>query len=67
MNKKKARADASSEAPGQTPKEYALEHGLTLDWVYRLIGTGRLPIVRMFGRLFITGTPIKHEREKRNA
>jgi len=48
-----------AEALGQTPTEYARNHGLTLDWVYRLIRTGRLPHVRKFGRFFITGEPAK--------
>ena len=51
------------ETVGQTPTEYARTHGLTLDWVYRLICTGRLPHVRMFGRFFITGEPAKSQRK----
>ena len=40
-------------APGLTPAEYAREHGVTLDWVYRLCRVGRLSHERVFGRLFI--------------
>lgn len=59
------KADTRSEAPGQTPIEYSREHGVTLDWVYRLVRTGRLPHVRRFGRLFITGNAAQHSRKGR--
>ena len=39
--------------PGLTPIQYARERGWTIEWVYRLVREGKLPSVRVFGRIFI--------------
>lgn len=60
------RTPRNSAAPGMTPLEYAREHGVTIDWVYRLIRVGRLPHVRMLDRIFIPRNQ-KAEDERANS
>jgi excisionase family DNA binding protein len=40
-------------APGPTPAEYARQQGVSIDWIYRLIRTGKLPHTKVLGRVFI--------------
>ena len=39
--------------PGQSALAYARANGLTVEWVYKLVRTGKLSHVRVYGRIFI--------------
>ena len=41
------------EAPGFTTLEYARRQGCTVDWIYKQVREGKLPHVKVFGRIFI--------------
>jgi hypothetical protein len=54
-------------APGLTALEYARRHGVTVDWIYKQVREGKLPHVKLFGRVFILAQEHETATTKREA